>query len=121
MMTYKFATADNIVAQRNDNAFIPWSPVASDGPSDKGGSVYHRWKDEGSPIPDPYVAPAPTADEVRTAQFNGDTDRQDIVSAAGNATPQQIKNYINNNVTDLASAKVMLIKLALLVAKTIRN
>jgi hypothetical protein len=120
-MTYKFSNANNTIAQRDDNAFIPWSPVASEGPLEKGGNAYSRWKDEGSPIPDPYVAPAPTADEVRAAQFNGDTDRQDIVSAAANATPQQIKNYVNNNVTDLASAKVMLIKLALLVAKTIRN
>jgi hypothetical protein len=120
-MTYKFSIADNTVAQRDDNAFVPWSPVASDGPRDKGGGVFRRWKDEGSPIPDPYVAPAPTGDEVRSAQFNSDTDRQDIVTAAANATPQQIKNYINNNVTDLASAKVMLIKLALLVSKTIRN
>lgn len=65
--------------------------------------------------------PAPTADQLRDAALQGDTDRQAIVTAIKNATPAQIKTYITNNVTDLASARQMLIKLALLVARNIRD
>jgi hypothetical protein len=122
MMTYKFATPDNTIAQRDDGAFVLWSPVASDGPLDKGGGVYRRWKDEGSPIPDPYVAPAPTADEVRTAQFNSDTDRQNIITTLATATPAQIKTFCSNNFPSLTAAeRLLMAKIILLLVLTIRS
>jgi hypothetical protein len=120
-MPYQFTTSENTIAQRDDGSFVPWSPVASDGPLDKSGGVYRRWKGEGSPIPDSYVVPPPTADEIRAEQFNNDTDRQTIVTNLQNKTPDQIKTWINNNATDLATTKQMLIRLTLLVAKTLRD
>jgi hypothetical protein len=120
-MAYKFTNTDNTIALRDDNAFISWSPVASDGPSDKGGSIYRQWKADGSPAPDSYVAPPPTAEEIRTAQFNNDIDRQTIVTNLQNKTPDQIKQWINNNATDLTTTKQMLLRLTLLVAKTLRD
>lgn len=59
------------------------------------------------------------ADAARDAAMASDVDRQDILAKIATATPTQIKNYINNNVTDLASAKVFLMKLTLLVARTL--
>lgn len=69
----------------------------------------------------PPPTPPLTADEVRDDALIADTDRQTIVNAIRNATPAQIKNYVNNNVTDLASARVMLRNLALLVAMVVRR
>ncbi len=120
-MTYTFTQPDNTVAQRDDSAFVPWSAVAGDGPRDTGGGVYRRWKDEGSPIPGPYVAPSPTADDIRVAAFLSDIDRQALVTAVQTATPAQIKTFVTNNVTDLASARVMLMKILLLISMTVRS
>lgn len=53
---------------------------------------------------------------VRLATFQSDTNRQAILAAIGNATPAQVASYVNNNVTDLASAKAMLVKITLLLA-----
>lgn len=60
-------------------------------------------------------------ENARTTAFNNDTDRQAFVAAVKNATPAQIKTYINNNVTDLASARTMLYRLTLLVAFSLRD
>lgn len=69
----------------------------------------------------PLPTAPPTADDVRDEALLADTDRQAIITAIRNATPAQIKTYVNNNVTDLASARVMLRNLALLVALAIRR
>lgn len=58
---------------------------------------------------------------ARTTAFNNDPDRNALVAAVKNATPAQIKTYINNNVNSLATARDMLIKLTLLVAMTLRD
>lgn len=65
--------------------------------------------------------PAPKADETRDDALLADVDRQAIYNAIRNATPQQIKTYIQNNVTDLASARAMLTRLALLIAILVRK
>lgn len=44
---------------------------------------------------------------------------RNAIEAADN--PAQIVNYVNNNVTDLASARQMLVRIALLLAITIRR
>jgi hypothetical protein len=49
------------------------------------------------------------------ALFDDDDFRDGIARLKG-ATPAQIKNYVQNNVTDLASAKVLLAKILLLLA-----
>jgi len=45
-----------------------------------------------------------------------DANLQDLQQKLINATPAQITNYVNNNVTDLASAKVLLTKIVLVLA-----
>jgi hypothetical protein len=119
--TYQFYASDNFLALRSgDGALVPWNPQANQ-PLDIDGHAGRIWKQDGSPIPDPYVAPPPTAEEVRTAQFNNDIDRQTIVTNLQNKTPDQIKQWINNNATDLTTTKQMLLRLTLLVAKTLRD
>jgi len=69
--------------------------------------------------PPPTVPP--TADELRDEALIADTDRQAVFNQIRNATPAQIKNYVNTQVTDLASARVMLRNLTLLVAMLVRR
>jgi hypothetical protein len=66
-----------------------------------------------------YTAPTPT--EVREAAFATDADRIDLLNKLLAATPAQIKAYVQNNVTDLASARVMMMKILLLLATAIRQ
>src|SRR5215475_3183029 len=121
MATYVFTNSGGTMVLRNDADHVPWSTDSPSHPLDVGGSAYRQWVADGSPQPSAYVAPPPTADETRIAALLADTDRQNFVSAAIGATPQQIKNYITNNVTDLATARQMLIRLALLVILEIRR
>lgn len=119
-MSYVFNNADHTSVLRDDVVHVPWDP-ANNRPLDYDGQAGRLWIEAGSPIPDPYVARPPTADEARITVFNADTDRQTLVDQIKTATPAQIKNYINTNVTDLASARQMLMRLTLLVAKYIRD
>lgn len=65
----------------------------------------------------PFIpAPAPTSDQIRFAAFQADANRQAILAALLAATPAQVSSYITTNVTDLPSARAMLIKLALVLA-----
>ena len=57
-----------------------------------------------------------TAKENRDLAFMSDADRLDLVTRLKTATPNQIKNYVDSNVTDLASAKVLLMKMLLALA-----
>jgi hypothetical protein len=59
---------------------------------------------------------APSADDVRKTAFKADPNYQTMLAQLKSATPAQVSTYITNNVTDLASARAMLIKLALIVA-----
>lgn len=69
----------------------------------------------------PPPPPLPTADELRAQQFAADSVRQVMVDQLRTATPDQIKTFIQNNVTDLASARVMLTRLALAIALIVRR
>jgi hypothetical protein len=51
---------------------------------------------------------------VKWRAFYGDTDFQDLLSKIQAATPAQVKTYVANNVTDLASARLLLTKILLL-------
>jgi len=53
---------------------------------------------------------------ARRDQFTADTDLQDLLARVQAATPAQVKTYVNTNVTDLASAKILLAKIILLLA-----
>ena len=118
--TYVFANPQNNVAIRSDGANIAWD-VANNQPTDIRGLVGKTWKRDGSPIPAAYTVPVPSAEDIRTAQFNNDNDRQIIVNNLKDKTPDEIKTFINNNATDLAGTKQMLLRLTLLCAKTLRD
>lgn len=66
----------------------------------------------------PWIVPDPVAVAAaqRIAAFQADTNRQAMLAALTSATPAQVQTYINNNFTDLPSAKVMLYKIALILA-----
>lgn len=56
------------------------------------------------------------ASEIRTANFYADSQRAVLLERLQNATPQQIETYITQNVTDLASARAMLVRVAKVLA-----
>ena len=60
-----------------------------------------------------YLNPPPTAAKIREQSFIDDAARADLVSKLTDATPQQIKDYVTTNVTDLASARALLTKILL--------
>lgn len=65
----------------------------------------------------PYEPPPPpSASQIRYQAFQSDSNRQAILAAISTATPAQVATYVNNQVTDLASAKAMLVKVVLLLA-----
>lgn len=112
MADYRLTLSPDIVIRTADGAAIPNSMDNADW------RVYQEWLGAGN-TPDP--APGPTAEETRENALLGDTDRQAIINAIRTATPTQIKNYVNNNVTDLASARQMLMRILLLVAMVVRR
>ncbi len=65
-----------------------------------------------------YVVPPPpdTSAADRRAAFKADANYQTMLAQLKAATPAQVQSYINSSVTDLPSARAMLIKLALVVA-----
>lgn len=67
------------------------------------------------------VHPESLALADREAAFANDADRIILVERLRNATPAQIRTYMNNNVTDLPSARLMLTRLALVLATAIRR
>ena len=85
----------------------------------------------------PEGVPIPTDQEVATAlasidseKASDDTNKQAIISDAEyvtmlqlllNSSPDQIKDYINTNVTNIATAKTVLIKIILLLAMLARK
>ena len=68
------------------------------------------------PPPRPPMPPEIQAMFDRATTFIVDPDRKALIDRIKDATPAQIKSYINANVTDLASAKVVLTQLALILA-----
>jgi hypothetical protein len=48
----------SLVLNVDTQEWINWDKTASQ-PEDIGGWIGHRWREQGSPQPDPYVAPPP--------------------------------------------------------------
>lgn len=114
-MAYTFANPENTSARRDDGAFVPWNPALNQ-PLDIGGSVGRRWIADGSPIPNPYVAPPPTADELRTTAFKSDPDRATLISHFKSDSLAQLETFVRNQinadgVTNLATAQTCLKRL----------
>jgi len=68
---------------------------------------------------------AEEATETAQAQTNADLELQakadTVIAQLQSASITQIQNYVQNNVTDLASAKAFLVKLAVAVAYSLRT
>ena len=102
-------TATNIIIRTFDGASIPNDPANRDR------IEYDVWVAKGN-VPDSYVIPSPTPQQIRITSFLNDLDRQVLMGKLTNATPDQIKTYVTANVTDLASARLMLTKIILILA-----
>jgi hypothetical protein len=76
--------------------------------------------DDLSSVPDPIKTEVED-NAIRFNVFRADTDRQDLVNNIAKKTPAQIKTYVQNNVTDLASAKILMAKILLLVGASGRD
>jgi hypothetical protein len=80
--------------------------------------VLDLWSIEAMKPPPPPPGP-PVQDPIkvaRAANFLADPNRQALITQLQTATPAQITAFITNNVTDLASARAMLVKFALVLA-----
>ena len=77
-----------------------------------------------------FVAGAWVLDQARLDAFNAEQVRRQalidaqvdpLIQQLRNANPTQITNFITTNVTDLASARQVMIKLAIAIAFILRN
>jgi len=61
--------------------------------------------------------PKPLSDfQIRKAQFDGVTIRDELVTKLKTATPAEIDTWVDNQVTDVASARLMFKRILLLIA-----
>lgn len=65
------------------------------------------------------LAAAVATEAARENGIDGDADLADLINRLRAATADQIKNYVQNNVTDLPSAKILFAKILLILARTI--
>jgi hypothetical protein len=65
--------------------------------------------------------PLPTPEEQRASTFRSDAARIDMLDKLRNATPAQIDTWVENQVTNLASAKVVLAMLIKILATVVKE
>jgi hypothetical protein len=73
-----------------------------------------RWELRDAP-PDP----PPTEAEVRNDAIRTDPDNVAMIERLRSATPDQIRAYVNTNVTDMASAKAMMARILVLLSRLV--
>lgn len=69
----------------------------------------------------PWVSPVVTADQQRVIAILANPRRQALLAAALQTDDAGIISYINNNVTDLPSARTMLANIALILLAVVRS
>jgi len=74
-----------------------------------------RWT-AAAPPPPPPPTPEEIAKVARRAELATEATIDAFIDALRGATPAQIRTFVQNNVTDLASTKIFLAKLAVAVA-----
>lgn len=70
---------------------------------------------------DAALAQTQTASAARLATFTGDSSRAQILSLLQTSSPAQIRNFVQNQVTDLPSARTLLANLLVLIALDSRS
>lgn len=110
-MAYKWIKENVTVKRLADGACIPNDPSNSDW------QAFQAWVAAGGVC---QPADPPTQAEVdratRKAALDAEAAADLFIDRLRSATPDQIKTYVQNNVTDFASAKVFIGKLACAVA-----
>lgn len=87
--------------------------------------TWHReeiedWLGEGGVI-GAYTAPPPPAEQVRDDEFKALPDRQAVLDKLQNATPQQISDWVDASVTNVAGARAMFKQLIFILATNVRS
>jgi hypothetical protein len=99
-MGYVFANADHsFVIRTDDSAWIVWD-VTNAQPADIDGHAGSRWRDAGSPAPDPYVAPVPTSQQQYADAVNAGVTLAWTVSTALNSTYALDQVSLNNIIAE---------------------
>lgn len=83
-------------------------------------SAYHKW-DGSAWVLDQAAADADTARAARHTELDAAAESDALLVALRGATIAQITTYVTTNVTDLPSARVVLIRLAVAVAYLLRG
>jgi len=78
---------------------------------------YLAWTAAGN-VADPYVEPPEQiAARQRKASFDADATRTDLLTRLRTATPAQINNYVDVNVTTLVEARTMFKRILLCISQ----
>lgn len=96
-MAYVFGDQAHTFVIRDGDTRVPWNPSINQ-PAAVGAEAWRAWQLAGSPVPDPYVAPAPTADEARMASFKSDVQRADLITHLRTDTLAQIETFVRNQI-----------------------
>lgn len=78
------------------------------------------WMDPSTPPTEAEIGAEVARLAALDSSWATDPDRLDIVSKLKGASPTQIKNYVQNTVIDLASARTLLGKVLLVLSKVIQ-
>ena len=109
-MSEYILTSTDIVIRQSDHAFIPSDPANCDR------IEYDAWLAAGG-VPDPYVRPQEEINwEQRKQAFDADVTRTDLLARLRTASPQQINQYVDANVTNLVEATALLKRILLVLA-----
>lgn len=114
-ITYANAEQTQVIIETDEGTHsAPW-PIQS----------WHRdlvqeWLDEGGVI-GAHTEPPPPAEQVRDDEFRALPDRQAILDRLQNATPQQISDWVDTNVTTVAGARTMFKQLIFLLVTNVRS
>jgi hypothetical protein len=78
-----------------------------------------EWLDAGSPPTEAEISAEVARLAALDSSWATDVDRLDIIGKLKRKTPAEIRSYVQSIVTDLASAKMLLSKILLLLSKTV--
>src|SRR5262245_26277123 len=110
---YKLTRYTTIIRLR-DGANIPSDTSNADY------AEYQAWLAKGNTPAAPDPVPPPTPRELRADALKTEADSDAFIDKIRSADAATIRNFVQTNITDLASAKLFLGKLAVAVAYALR-